>query len=170
MDVKVLLFTDGGYSKKNNKGGNAYILQYLVFNETYKLYELKKEYSESQTVENTTSNRMELMPVINGLNYLTKPCKVEVISDSTYVVDTINKWIGAFVKDPNRANYDLMVLLKKAMDRHIDVKSTWIRGHSGDIINERVNEMAQIAAGTFKGKLSYSNIEMDYTKPEIFEM
>ena len=39
----------------------------------------------------TTNNRMELMAVIAGLEALTKPCRVEIVSDSKYVTDAFNK-------------------------------------------------------------------------------
>ena len=47
----------------------------------------------------TTNNRMELMAVIAGLEALTKPCRVEIVSDSKYVTDAFNKkWIDGWLK------------------------------------------------------------------------
>lgn len=150
---KILIYTDGAYSRLRNVGGYAFIIQYLVYNKEHDLYELKKENNFSKEVISTTNNRMELQAVIDALNYLKKPCSdVEIVSDATYVVDTINKWITSFVKDPKRLNHDLMFALYQAIQRHGKVTARWVRGHSKDIINQRVNELAQKAAGTWKGK------------------
>lgn len=151
--TKVIIYTDGAYSRLRNVGAYAFILQYLVYNKEHEEYELKKEASISNTVISTTNNRMELMAVIEGLNYLKKPCdSIEIVSDATYVVDTVNKWITSFIKDPKRLNHDLMLELHKAIKRHKSVTAKWVRGHSSDIRNQRVNELAQKAAGTWKGK------------------
>jgi ribonuclease HI len=149
--TKVILYADGAYSRSKNIGGYAFIIQFLKWNEEYKLYELIKEKKFSDTIISTTNNRMELMAVISGLQCLTKPCQlVEVVSDSTYVTNTINKWIDSFVLDSTRLNLDLMIQLHKEIKKHKIVKGIWVRGHNGDTINERVNELAQKAAGTWK--------------------
>lgn len=149
---RILLYTDGAYSRLTGTGGCAFIAQYQIYNEEHQVYQLKKEGYGFQTIKDTTSNRMELQAVIDGLNFLKKPCNIIVISDATYIVDTINKWLGNFVKDRSRLNHDLMVDLHKAIKYHLDVEGLWIRGHNGNYCNERVNELAQKAAGTYKGK------------------
>lgn len=153
MKSKVLIYSDGAYSRLRNVGGYAYIIQYLVYNKEHELYELKKENSFAKEVISTTNNRMELQGVIDALNCLKRPCdEIEIVSDATYVVDTVNKWITSFIKDPKRLNHDLMMDLYNAIKRHGKVTAKWVRGHSTDIINHRVNELAQKAAGTWKGK------------------
>ena len=153
MKPKILIYSDGAYSRLRNVGGYAFIIQYLVFNTEHELYELKKESNFSQEVISTTNNRMELQGVIDALNFLKKPFdNIEIISDSTYVVDSVNKWVTTFIKDPKRLNHDLMVELHLAMKKHTNIKARWVRGHSTDLINHRVNELAQKAAGTWKGK------------------
>lgn len=152
MESKVLIFTDGAFSRLRNIGSFAFIIQYLTYNKELEEYQLIKEASVAEKVISTTNNRCELLAAIEGLNYLKKPCNIEIISDSTYVVDTINKWINSFVKDPMRLNHDLMLKLYKAIQRHKSVTAKWVRGHSNDIRNQRVNELAQKCAGTWKGK------------------
>ena len=152
MNSKVLLITDGAYSRKRNVGGYAFLVQYLVYNKEYELYELKKESSFAKQIINTTNNRMELQGAIDGLNYLKHPCNVEILSDATYLVNTVNSWITSFIKDPKRLNHDLMILLYEAIKKHKSVKATWVRGHSDNMLNEIVNELAQKAAGTWRGK------------------
>lgn len=154
MNSKIVIFTDGGYSRKNNIGGWAFIAQYQVWNNEHKMFELKKEASGSGTVENTTSNRMELLASIEALKFIKKPYEIEIISDSTYVVDTINKWISSFVKnDETRKNHDLMILLNTAIKFHKKVKAIWVRGHDKCIEHNRCDVLAQQAAGTYKGKV-----------------
>lgn len=151
--TKIVIYTDGAYSRKNNIGGYAFIVQCLKFNNEHEIYELIKEASDSQSVLNTTSNRMELQAAIDGLNFIKKPCShIELISDSTYVVNTINDWIWTFIGQPGRLNYDLLHMLHKAIIRHGKVEAKWVKGHSSDIRNNRVNELAQRAAGTWTKK------------------
>lgn len=150
---KVELFTDGAYSRLRNVGGYAYILQYLKWDIENEEYRLIKEKQHSAEVINTTSNRMEILAAIEGLNALTKPCIVEIISDATYVTNTVNLWITSFIKDPSRLNYDLMIQLYEAIKKHKNVTATWVRGHSNNVRNDRANELAQKAANTWKGKI-----------------
>ena len=148
---KVIIFSDGAYSRSKNIGAYAYIMQFLKWNEKLESYELIKETSGYETIVSTTNNRVELLGVIRGLQVIKKTCElIEVVSDSTYVVNTINKWIHSFVLDPTRLNYDLMIELYKEIRKHKHVNGIWVRGHNGNVINERVNELAQKAAGTWK--------------------
>lgn len=149
---KVIIYTDGAYSRLRNVGAYAFIVQYLIYNKEHEEYELKKEASVANEVVSTTNNRMELQAAIEGLKYIKRPCDVEIISDATYLVDTINKWLPNFIKDPTRLNHDLMVQLHLEVKKHKNVEAKWVRGHSTDIRNQRVNELAQKAAGTWKGK------------------
>ena len=50
-DSKILIYTDGGYSRLRNVGGYAFIIQYLVYNKEHELYELKKEHNFSKISE-----------------------------------------------------------------------------------------------------------------------
>jgi len=107
----------------------------------------------SQGYTDTTNNRMELRAVIAGFKVIEQPSKIEVISDSKYVVDAFNKnWIEGWekrgwktaAKKPVK-NPDLWRELLPLVERH-DVTWTWVRGHSGHIENERADELACLAA------------------------
>lgn len=146
MFVKV--FTDGA-ARGNPEGPGGYgaVLQYV--DPKGQLHE--REYSAGY--KKTTNNRMELMAVITGLEALTKPCEVEVISDSKYVTDAFNQhWIEGWLKrgwknsskEPVK-NIDLWKRLLKAKEPH-QVTFTWVKGHAGHPENERCDFLATSAA------------------------
>ncbi|MHB8624578.1 MAG: ribonuclease H family protein [Aggregatilineales bacterium] len=91
----------------------------------------------SGTVENTTNNRMELTAVIEGLRALkqTGVC-VEIVCDSQYVVCTMTKnW-------KRKTNHDLWAALDAVIaEKQAVLTWRWVRGHSGDPLNERVHKL-----------------------------
>ncbi len=146
MNVK--LFTDGSArSNPEGPGGYGAILQYV--DAKNQLHE--REYSAGY--KKTTNNRMELMAVIVGLEALTKPCTVEVISDSKYVTDAFNQhWIDNWIMKGWKTagkkpvlNVDLWKRLLSAKEPH-RVHFTWVRGHDGHPENERCDTLATTAA------------------------
>ena len=97
---------------------------------------------------NTTNNRMELMAAIMALEALKRPCKVELHTDSKYVMDGISKWIFGWKKNGWKTadkkpvkNADLWQRLDAARLRH-DVKWRWVKGHAGHELNERADQLA----------------------------
>ena len=145
--MKVSLYTDGSASGNPEvPGGYGAVLQYI--DRTGTLHE--REYSAGY--KKTTNNRMELMAVIVGLEALTKPCEVAVISDSKYVTDAFNKnWIDGWLKKNWKGasgpvkNVDLWKRLLKAKAPH-QVTFTWVKGHAGHPENERCDMLATGAA------------------------
>jgi len=97
----------------------------------------------------STNNRMELMAAIQALEALKKPCKVELHTDSTYVMKGISEWIHAWKKrgwmtadkKPVK-NDDLWKRLDTARLRH-DVAWRWVKGHNGHELNERADALAR---------------------------
>ena len=144
----VKIFTDGA-ARGNPEGPGGYgtVLQYI--DSKGELHE--REYSAGY--KKTTNNRMELMAVITGLEALTRPCEVEVISDSKYVTDAFNQhWVDGWLKrnwkgssnNPVKS-VDLWKRLLKAKAPH-QVKFTWVKGHAGHPENERCDKLATTAA------------------------
>jgi ribonuclease HI len=96
---------------------------------------------------------MELMAAIRGLQALTKPCQVELYSDSKYLTDAFNQgWIGSWqkknwVKSDRKPvkNIDLWKALLAAMEPH-QVRFIWVKGHDGHAENERCDQLATSAA------------------------
>jgi ribonuclease HI len=160
----VKLFTDGAArGNPDGPGGYGSILQYVDKNGTLHEREFSAGYKK------TTNNRMELMAVIVGLEALTKPCDVEVISDSKYVTDAFNQhWVEGWLKRnwKNSAkqdvkNIDLWQRLLKAKAPH-NVMFTWVKGHAGHPVNERCDNLATSAADN-----SDINMLLDDTVGEV---
>ena len=139
---RVILYTDGACSGNPGAGGWGAI---LIFNG------IERELSGGEAY--TTNNRMELMAVIVGLEALTKPCEVEIISDSKYVTDAFNQhWIEGWLKRGWKTsakqevkNIDLWQRLLRAKQAH-KVTFTWVKGHAGHPENERCDMLATAAA------------------------
>ena len=96
----------------------------------------------------TTNNRMELMAAIQGLEALTRPCKVRLYTDSRYVMDGVNQWMPNWKKNGWKTaakkpvkNVDLWQRLDAALQRH-DVSWQWVKGHAGDAGNECADALA----------------------------
>jgi ribonuclease HI len=97
----------------------------------------------------TTNNRMELMAAIQALEALTRPCKVELHTDSKYVQQGIGQWIHSWkargwktADNKPVKNEDLWRRLDEARQRH-DVQWRWVKGHAGHELNERADELAR---------------------------
>ncbi len=138
MNDLVTIYTDGACSGNPGPGGWGVILSCKGH---------KKELSGGE--RQTTNNRMELTAVIQGLSALTRPCRVNVVTDSKYVVDAITlgwarKWRAQGWmrnKKEKALNPDLWEELLNLLDRH-EVTFTWVKGHAGHPENERCDQLA----------------------------
>ncbi len=97
----------------------------------------------------TTNNRMELTAAIEALDALTRPCKVELHTDSQYVKNGITQWLGLWKARGWRTmskgavkNEDLWRRLDEARLRH-EVDWRWVKGHAGHAMNERADALAR---------------------------
>ena len=106
----------------------------------------------------TTNNRMELRAVIEGLLVLKRPCKITLYLDSQYVRQGITSWIHnwktkgwktAANKPVKNADLwqQLDALVQTSPHR---IQWEWVKGHSGDPDNERVDQLARAAAVKIK--------------------
>lgn len=133
---EILLYTDG--SSRGNPGPGGYGVILHLNNTNY--------YKElSQGYRKTTNNRMELLAVIVGLEALTKEnLSVLVVSDSKYVVDSVDKgWVFDWEKKgfAGKKNPDLWKRFLKIYRKH-QVKFRWIKGHNNHPMNERCDFLA----------------------------
>jgi ribonuclease HI len=135
---QVVIHTDGACSGNPGPGGWGAVLHYG---------EKEKELWGGEL--QTTNNRMELMAAIQALEALNKPCKVELHTDSTYVMKGISEWIHGWKrrgwltadKKPVK-NDDLWKRLDHARLRH-QVDWRWVKGHAGHEYNERADLLAR---------------------------
>jgi len=137
-EQRVTIYTDGACSGNPGPGGWGAI---LMFGEHVK--ELKGGEAH------TTNNRMELMAAISALEALKRPCAVDIHTDSQYLRNGIMSWIHSWKRNGWRTadktpvkNVDLWQRLDAALARH-EVRWHWIRGHAGDAMNERADELAR---------------------------
>ena len=134
----VYIFTDGACSGNPGPGGWGAVLRYNT---------AEKELSGSE--KDTTNNRMELTACIEALKMLKEPCRVELTTDSQYVVNGITKgWAESWRRngwkksDKKPAlNSDLWGELLELCERH-EVNFNWIKGHAGHEENERCERLA----------------------------
>ena len=143
MKKEVTLYSDGSSLGNPGPGGWGAILEYKG---------VTKEISGAQ--KETTNNQMELKAVIEGLKLLKEPCKVEVVTDSSYVANAINEWLDNWVKKDFKKvkNSELWREFLEVSKNH-DIKATWVRGHSGHKMNERCDYLAVNAAKKIKEQL-----------------
>ncbi|MEO9138580.1 MAG: ribonuclease HI [Jatrophihabitans sp.] len=100
----------------------------------------------------TTNNRMELTAVIEALSALKRPCEVVLYTDSQYVRQGITAWIENWkrsgwlttARKPVK-NDDLWKALDAAAQRHT-IDWRWVKGHAGDVGNERADALANKGA------------------------
>jgi ribonuclease HI len=134
----VVIHTDGACSGNPGPGGWGAVLHYA---------DKEKELCGGDL--QTTNNRMEMMAAIQALEALKKPCKVELHTDSTYVMKGISEWIhnwkrrGWLTADKKPVkNDDLWKRLDQARLRH-EVDWRWVKGHAGHEFNERADALAR---------------------------
>ena len=139
------IFTDGACSGNPGPGGWGAILEFG---------DHKKELNGGEP--HTTNNRMELMAAISALEALSKPCDVDLHTDSQYLRDGIMGWIKKWKtngwKTADRKpvkNIDLWQRLDAALARH-KVRWHWVKGHAGHDMNERADELARNAIAAMR--------------------
>ncbi|MGL4976218.1 MAG: ribonuclease HI [Bosea sp. (in: a-proteobacteria)] len=145
MSDPVEIWTDGACSGNPGPGGWGAILVYKG-----------KEKDLSGGEELTTNNRMELMAAIAALEALTRPCTIQLNTDSQYVKGGITGWIHGWKRNGWKTadrkpvkNEDLWKRLDEAMARH-QVEWRWVKGHAGNPMNERADELARAGMAPFK--------------------
>lgn len=135
--MTVVIYTDGACRGNPGPGGWGATLRYQG-----------KERELWGGENDTTNNRMELLAAIKGLEALKRESVVELYTDSNYVKNGISQWIHNWKKNgwksANRKpikNQDLWMRLDELQAKH-QVSWHWVKGHSGDPNNERVDMLA----------------------------
>lgn len=137
MTSKLRIYTDGACKGNPGPGGWGAILEYG---------DHQKELCGGEP--ETTNNRMELMAVIEALSALTRPCELDLYTDSKYVMQGIQEWMPRWKQNgwqtANKKavkNDDLWRQLDQLVSTH-NVHVFWVKGHSGHPGNERADALA----------------------------
>lgn len=149
----VTIYTDGGCVPNPGKGGYGIVL----------ICEgVRKEINGG--FRKTTNNRMEMTAAIVALQQLSEPCQVLLHSDSLYLINGITKgWAKKWKRNnwmrtrkDKAINPDLWDKLLELCDFH-KVEWRWVKGHSGQIENERCDFLATqaVRAGKLDADLYY---------------
>ena len=139
MTKKAIVYTDGACSGNPGPGGWGATIK--IDRETFEIYGGE---------DNTTNNRMELIAAIKALEYLNESYEINLYTDSNYVKDGITKWIFNWKKNNWKTsskktvkNCDLWIQLDTIQEKR-KVTWNWVKGHSGNIGNERADELARM--------------------------
>ena len=125
---KVTIVCDGsslGNGKGNPRAAAVAVLGYRGYWRAFGEY-----------LGNATNQQAEIAAAEIGLKNLSEPCKVRLLSDSRYVVETMT---GAFRK---KANLEWWAKLEKAAQKH-DITWEWVKGHNGHSVQEVADKMAR---------------------------
>ena len=146
--MKVIIYTDGAArGNPDGPGGYGAVLSYTDPKGKTHIRELSEGFAR------TTNNRMEMMAAIAAREALTRPCEVELYSDSKYLTDAFNSgWLENWIRRGWKKadgkpvlNVDLWQRLLKACEMH-EIRWIWVKGHAGNPLNERCDELATGAA------------------------
>ncbi|MGA3302509.1 MAG: ribonuclease HI [Methylovirgula sp.] len=144
MSERVEIWTDGACSGNPGPGGWGAVLVYGGKN---------KELSGGEGA--TTNNRMELMAAIQALEALTRPCDVDLYTDSAYLKGGITSWLASWKRNGWRTadkkpvkNVKLWQRLEEATKPH-RIEWHWVKGHANDEMNERADELARFGMRPF---------------------
>lgn len=138
---EVIIYTDGACSGNPGPGGWGAVL--MLGDNTKEIFGGKKD---------TTNNIMELTAVIEALKLLKRPCKVQVYSDSAYVVnaflqDWISGWIKKGWKNSSKEEVKNKELWQELLSLTTIHKVTFnkVKGHADNKWNNRCDELARNA-------------------------
>jgi ribonuclease HI len=143
--MRISIYTDGGCHGNPGPGGWAYIL----LDESQRI--IAEEFGGDR---NTTNNRMELLAVINALEAVSAMSRDDavdyvVFTDSQYVRQGITSWIHTWKKNGWITAAKTPVKNKDLWQRldgfSLSIKWVWVRGHAGNIFNEKCDAMTQAA-------------------------
>ena len=139
----IKIYTDGSCLGNPGNGGWAAI---IIID--------KKKIQIKGSKKNTTNNQMELLAPIKALKKIPKDSNVQIFTDSKYVKSGITEWIHNWKKNGWKTaskqpvkNKDLWTELDQ-MTNEFQIKWSWVKGHSTDVLNNEVDLIAREAANS----------------------
>ncbi len=136
---EVIIYTDGSCDVNPGLGGWAALLRSGRHEKVLQGHE-----------RDSTNNRMELTAALRALEALKQPSRVQLHTDSQYLRRGITEWLpgwrarGWKRKGGALANVELWQALDKATQRH-EIDWHWVKGHSTNKDNQRVDKLAREA-------------------------
>ena len=147
---KLVAYTDGACSGNPGPGGWGVLLQAFSNDKVVK----ERELSSGEKL--TTNNKMELRAAIAALEILDRTSEITIITDSKYVMNGIQTWLEGWKKNNWKTaskkpvkNEELWKRLDLLCEQH-KVNWDWVKGHAGNMGNERVDKLARNAMEPFK--------------------
>ena len=139
----IKIYTDGSCLGNPGNGGWAAII-----------IDNKKKIQIKGSKKDTTNNQMELLAPIKALKKIPKGSSVQIFTDSKYVKSGITEWIHNWKKNGWKTaskqpvkNKDLWTELDQ-MTNEFQIKWSWVKGHSTDVLNNEVDLIAREAANS----------------------
>ena len=139
----IKIYTDGSCLGNPGNGGWAAII-----------IDDKKKIQIKGSKKDTTNNQMELLAPIKALKKIPKGSSVQIFTDSRYVKSGITEWIHNWKKNGWKTtskqpvkNKDLWTELDQ-MTNEFQIKWSWVKGHSTDVLNNEVDLIAREAANS----------------------
>ena len=139
----IKIYTDGSCLGNPGNGGWAAII-----------IDDKKKIQIKGSKKDTTNNQMELLATIKALKKIPKGSNVQIFTDSKYVKSGITEWIHNWKKNGWKTaskqpvkNKDLWTELDQ-MTNEFQIKWSWVKGHSTDVLNNEVDLIAREAANS----------------------
>ncbi len=145
-DDVLRVYTDGACSGNPGPGGWAWASS--------------REHNGSGGEAATTNNKMELTAVLRAIE--DNPGRpLHLVMDSTYVKDGLEKWSVNWIKNgwvtkdkqpvKNREIWEPLIAARDA--RAHELTFGWVKGHSGDPMNDLVDELAVVERDRFRAQL-----------------
>tara|TARA_B100000989_G_C19515560_1_gene461431 strand:- start:638 stop:1081 length:444 start_codon:yes stop_codon:yes gene_type:complete len=142
---EITIYTDGACLGNPGAGGWCAL---ILMN--------KKEKILSGGSKDTTNNRMEMFAVIEALRVITNETTINLFTDSKYIINGISLWIKNWKINNWRTsnnkpvkNYELWKKIDFYND-NLKINWHWVKGHSGNEYNDKVDKIAQGEAVKFK--------------------
>ena len=139
----IKIYTDGSCLGNPGNGGWAAII-----------IDDKKKIQIKGSKKDATNNQMELLAPIKALKKIPKGSNVQIFTDSKYVKSGITEWIHNWKKNGWKTagkqpvkNKDLWTQLDQ-MTNEFQIKWSWVKGHSTDVLNNEVDLIAREAANS----------------------
>jgi ribonuclease HI len=142
LDAEIILYTDGACSGNPGPGGWAFLLRHVPTAKTVEVSGAKAD---------TTNNQMELQALIEGLKHPSRPTRIHVVTDSSYVKQGITEWMGNWKRRgwKRKTKNGLKPVKNVEQWKELDELSQLhhlsfelVRGHTGHPENERCDELA----------------------------